>query len=285
MDYDFTEINSNGPSCKTSVLLPVYHGDDASDFSKALNSIFNQTYTDFELVIVVDGPVSKPISEILEFKKLKNHKIKILRLEKNSGLPIALNLGLQYCEGQYIVRCDADDINVPNRFEILIREFLRHDADVLGSQILEFSEVEESKFHKDLPLSHEEISRFALYRNPMNHMSVIFKKSAVLAVGGYPLVMLKEDYALWINMIKAGYIFANLPETLVNARVNPQFFSRRRGRVHIVSEVKLLRLKLQQSIWPKHLIITSGVVRIVSMLLPTFLLKNIYLNFIRSRLR
>tara|TARA_B100001093_G_scaffold464124_1_gene480751 strand:+ start:6026 stop:6835 length:810 start_codon:yes stop_codon:yes gene_type:complete len=268
-----------------SVILPVYNGDGVSDFSEALNSILNQTYRHFEFIIVVDGPVSETISEILEFKELKDQKIKILRLLENSGLPTALNLGLQYCEGQYIIRCDADDINLPDRFEILLREFSRLKVDVLGSQILEFSTGEEGRFDKHVPLRHEEIKSFALYRNPMNHMSVIFRKSAVLAVGGYPDILLKEDYALWLKMINKGFIFANLPETLVNARVNSQFFSRRGGWVHIVSEVQLLRLKLQLSVWPKHSIIISSILRIMPMLLPKILLKNFYVFVMRRSSR
>ena len=58
MHYSYKEINSMTPRCETSVILPVYNGDDASDFSEALNSILNQTYCNFELVIVVDGAVS-----------------------------------------------------------------------------------------------------------------------------------------------------------------------------------------------------------------------------------
>ena len=285
MNYSYNEINSITSSCATSVILPVYNGDDVSDFSEALNSILNQTYQDFELVIVVDGPVSEAISEILEFKEFKDQKIKILRLLENSGLPTALNLGLQYCEGQYIIRCDADDINAPDRFEILMREFLRLNADVLGSQIVEYAAGDEGRFHKHVPLRHEEIKSFALYRNPMNHMSVIFRKSAVLAVGGYPSILLKEDYALWLKMIKMGYIFANLPETLVNARINSQFFSRRGGLVHVISEVKLLRLKLQLSVWPKHSVVLSSILRIMPMLLPKILLKAVYVFFMRRSSR
>lgn len=270
------------PSCETSVILPVYNGDNASDFSETLNSVLNQTYWNFELVIVVDGAVSETMLEILEFKEFKDQKIKILRLQENSGLATALNLGLKYCEGQYIIRCDADDINLPDRFEILLREFSRLNVDVLGTQIVEFSTGEEGRFHKHVPLRHEEIKSFALYRNPMNHMSVIFRKSAVLAVGGYPNILLKEDYALWLKMINMGFIFANLPETLVNARVNSQFFSRRGGRLHVVSEVQLLRLKLLLSVWPKHLIIISSILRIMTMLLPKILLKVFYVFVMRS---
>jgi amylovoran biosynthesis glycosyltransferase AmsE len=285
MHYSYNEINSMAPSCETSVILPVYNGDNASDFSEALHSILNQTYRDFELVIVVDGPVSETISEILKFNEFKDRKIKILRLLENSGLATALNLGLKYCEGQYIIRCDADDINLPDRFEILLREFSRLNADVIGSQIVEFSTGEEGRFHKHVPLRHEEIKSFALYRNPMNHMSVIFRKSAVLAVGGYPDILLKEDYALWLKMINMGFIFANLPEILVNARVNSQFFSRRGGRLHVVSEVQLLRLKLQLSVWPKHLIIISSILRIMTMLFPKILLKAFYIFVMRRSSR
>ena len=270
------------PRCETSVILPVYNGDDASDFSEALNSILNQTYCNFELVIVVDGAVSETILEILEFKEFKDQKIKILRLQENSGLATALNLGLKYCEGQYIIRCDADDINLPDRFEILLRELSRLNADVLGSQVVEFSSGKKSRFRKHVPIRHEKIKFFSLYRNPMNHMSVIFKKSAVLAAGGYPKILFKEDYALWLKMINMGFIFANLPETLVNARVDSKFFLRRGGHLHVVSEIQLLRLKLQLSDWPKHLIIISSILRIILMLLPKILLKVFYVFVMRS---
>ena len=124
-----------------------------------------------------------------------------------------MNLGLRYCEGKYVIRCDADDVNVSERFKILVKEFIRHEVDVLGSQVLEFSTGQEGSFQKLVPTKHNEIKSFALYRNPINHMSVIFRKSSVLAVGGYPYILFKEDYGLWLKMIDDGYIFENLQET------------------------------------------------------------------------
>ena len=285
MNYSYNEINPEISAGETSILIPVYKGDNASDFSEALTSILDQTYRNFELVVVLDGPVSKEITEIVKFKSLKQLKVKVLSLRENSGLPTALNLGLQHCEGHYIIRCDADDINESDRFKILVNECIRREVDVLGSQILEFSSGDENMFKKLVPLKHEEIKRFALYRNPMNHMSVLFKKSAVIDVGGYPQIPFKEDYGLWLKMIDSGYTFENLSDTLVHARVNGQFFSRRGGRKHIASELKLLRLKLQLIAWPKHSVILSSLVRIVLMLLPKSLLKTFYVRFIRRSLK
>ena len=136
-------------------------------------------------------------------------------------------MGLRYCEGKYVIRCDADDVNVSERFKILVKEFIRHEVDVLGSQVLEFSTGQEGSFQKLVPTKHNEIKSFASISKPDKPHVGNFRKSSVLAVGGYPYILFKEDYGLWLKMIDNGYIFENLQETLVNVRVNSQFFATR----------------------------------------------------------
>jgi len=113
---------------------------------------------------------------------------------------------------------------------------------VLGGGILEFWPDGRQR-EKRMPLTHDEIVRRAQWRNPINHMTAFMKLDAVVACGGYPNLTQKEDYGLWLTMIGAGYLFANLATPLVRARLGDDFHDRRAGRRNLASELGIYRIK------------------------------------------
>ena len=133
-------------------------------------------------------------------------------------------------------RADADDINLPRRFEAQARFLAAHpDIAVVGAAIEELA-PDGRRRRKALPLTHDQLVRFAAWRNPINHMTAFFRVDAVRAAGGYPPIPLKEDYALWLRMIASGQRLANLPEILVQARLGEDFHRRRAGPGHLAAE-------------------------------------------------
>lgn len=264
-----------------SVLIPVYHGDDFQKFKKAVDSILNNSLQATEIIIVRDGPVEYSVERFLSTLEVKHNNIFIERLEVNSGIVKALNHGMSKCSHEYIIRADADDENHKDRFRLII-QCLDTGYDLVGSQILELSgDVVVGK--RKVPTKYEDILNFLRYRNPFNHMSVGFRKSKVIALGGYPDVFKKEDYALWIKMIGTGARVTNLSETLVTVSGGAAMHARRGGWKYLLSEISIARLLLKYELQNTVMgVLTSGV-RVLILSIPTNLKKFLYSAVLRSK--
>ena len=216
----------------TSVLIAVYHKDNADFFRTALESIYEQqAVKPDEIVIVCDGPLTRELDVVIDsFSADKQDIVKVVRLNESAGLGPALKAGSLQCTGSRIFRMDADDISDPKRFEIQLKYLLQHpEVDVLGGNIAEFSNSpeEEHMTIRACPQEEEEIHSFMKTRNPMNHVSVCIRRQALLDGGNYRELKGVEDYELWVRMIYRGYHFANIPETLVYVRVGNGMYARR----------------------------------------------------------
>ncbi|SMG23392.1 Glycosyl transferase family 2 [Marivirga sericea] len=218
-----------------SVLFSLYKGEKPSFLDEALASVFNQTVHANQVVVVKDGILTSDLEDILaKWKEKKNDQLDILPLKQNVGLATALNAGLQICKHDWVARMDTDDIALRDRFEKQIK-FIEDNPsiDVLGSWIMEYDEKMQNKVGlRKVPTNHKEIYRFAKLRCPINHMTVFFRRDAVISHGGYPSVDPKtniEDYVLWATLLHKGLNFANIPQVLVNARTGKSLLSRRGG--------------------------------------------------------
>ena len=224
-----------------SVLISVYYKEKPEYLSSALQSIWeNQILKPTEIVIVKDGPLPNELDFILN-TFAKNKPVKFVELESNQGLGIALNKGLSECSYDLVTRMDTDDISKPNRFEIQLAKFKEDTVlDVIGSAIDEFEEdIDQINSVRSLPENNDELFRLAKTRNPMNHPVVMFKKEAVLAVGGYKHFPLFEDYYLWVRMMINGSKFYNCPESLLFFRFSFNTYNRRAGLSYALTELKL----------------------------------------------
>lgn len=219
-----------------SVLMSVYYKEQAEYLKLSLESVLNQTLKPAEIVLVQDGKLTKELYTIIESYKQKYPDIfKTYALKENQGLGKALNYGLQKCNYEFIARMDTDDIAEPNRFEIQIKKFKNNSELALcGGQIAEFADnPNEITSYRHVPITQEEILKFAKKRNPFNHMTVMFKKQAVQNVGGYQHMPYFEDYWLWARMLKAGYKAKNVNAVLVKVRAGQGMIARRGGVKYI----------------------------------------------------
>lgn len=221
-----------------SVLMSVYKNDDPLFLKSALRSIYDdQTTKPDEIVIVFDGPLNENLYEVLDdFRSGKEEVVKYYPLEINCGLGEALRIGSEYCTGDYILRMDSDDISDSHRFEKQIQYIENHpEIDVVGTDIAEFNQSpdEPDKRVRSCPANHDDIVRMGKHRNPMNHVSICMKKSALMKCGGYQTLLLLEDYYLWLHMIGAGCKLANIHESLVYVRVGNGFNSKRGAKERI----------------------------------------------------
>ncbi|MEP6734249.1 MAG: glycosyltransferase, partial [Chryseolinea sp.] len=155
----------------------------------------------------------------------------VVGYEKNMGLGEALNYGMNFVHTPYVARMDGDDIAVPERFERQMTFMERHpEIDVLGTCIGEFDD-DPGKIIRSrrVPQDQEKIIEKASLTNPMNHMTVVFKKDKVLQAGGYRHAPYFEDYDLWVRMLNMGMKFHNLQEDLVLARIGNDMVGKRHG--------------------------------------------------------
>ena len=228
-----------------SVLISVYFQEKPEYLDACLQSLLIQSLPAGEIVLVEDGEISSDLHSVID-KYRNSLNIISVPLAKNVGLACALNEGLKHCAHDLVARMDTDDIALPDRFEKQ-EAFMRANPDIAASSgfIEEFSDAGEFLSQRILPLAHHDLVKFAKRRSPLSHPAVIFRKQAVLAVGGYPEFRNAQDYALWSLLIVKGYKLANLPNVLVNMRAGSELMGRR-GYEFLKREIKLL--KFQRSI-------------------------------------
>ena len=201
-----------------SVLLPVYN-TKAEELLDCINSILNQTFQNFEIVIVNNQSTNDDTIKVLnDLNKISRIVIHTVSREHNKkNLSIALNRGLQICKYNYIARMDSDDIMFPDRLEKQINYMINNPkVDILGCQLKNMFGDQHVTSHplKILPNYYKFSTHF------LNHPCVMFKRDKILAIGGYQETPdhIPEDFLLWAKALKNSYIIDNLPDVLVHYR-------------------------------------------------------------------
>lgn len=248
-----------------SVLLSVYQKEKPAYLRQALESVWQQSQKPSEIVVVEDGLLTEELYQILtEFGEGCPVFVRC-PIAENVKLGRALAYGVEHCSYDLIARMDTDDLALPQRFEKQCEYMMKHpEIDVVGGWIEEFDEKTSYSAVKMMPETSEEIIKYARYRNPLNHMTVMFRKEAVLAVGNYAHFPMLEDYHLWSRMLAKGMKMYNLPEVLVRMRVDDVTYQRRGGRMYFQSYKHLRRMQreigiLSISEYCKAILLTWGI--------------------------
>lgn len=189
----------------------------------AIESILNQTFKDFEFIIVDDCGENN-LDEIIE--KYNDKRIKIIKNDKNRGLVYSLNHGIKEAKGEYIVRMDTDDIADKKRIEKLYGYIKSHpEYAVVSSKVVEFSE---NKKLGILGKEGEKSKKDIMHGNILIHPSVIMRKDAIEKVGYYKDYTRAEDFVLWCDLLLAGYRLYTMNDILLKYRVNPEDYNKRK---------------------------------------------------------
>lgn len=195
---------------KVSAVMALYN-TPFKYFKKTVKSIINQTFTDYELIIVDDA---SKIEYKTFLEKINDKRIKYIKLEKNSGPGYARNIGIKKALGDYIAIVDSDDIYMPKRFEQQVN-FLDNNPDIsLISGVFKFSD----KNKKSSVLKNDEdIKSFMLINSALTNAAVMFKKQIFADKNLYypEDLFFAEDYSLWVNAMFAGIKMANLDDVLM----------------------------------------------------------------------
>jgi glycosyltransferase involved in cell wall biosynthesis len=189
---------------KYSVLMSLYIKEKPEYLKLAIQSMIDQTVQPDEIVIVKDGKITAELQTVLsEYKNKYPALFIIIGYEENRGLGFALNFGLEHAKNELIVRMDTDDIAKPERCEKQLKMFAENqELAIIGSYVDEFySTPDEIVSVRSVPTTHEAIYEFAKRRSAFNHPTVVFKKSAVLSVGGYSDLRRNQDVDLFGRIV------------------------------------------------------------------------------------
>lgn len=186
---------------------------------KTIVSVLNQSYVNFEFIIVNDGSTDQTFNIIQDFANIDKRIIAINK--NNTGLSDSLNEGLNIAQGEYIVRIDADDICLPDRFKLQYNFLKNNSSYVLCSSSVYFIDEADLIIGRSFPLTlNWAIKKDLKYNNPVAHPTVMIRKKTLVKVGGYSKIIKQyfEDYFLWNLLIKEGK-FHTITQPLIKYRL------------------------------------------------------------------
>ncbi len=271
-----------------SLLMSTYAGDDPGFLRRAfVSSVAEQSRPPAEVVLVQDGPVPPELAAVItELAEQSRVPVRHVVMGAHVGLGPALDKGLASCHHEIVARMDADDISRPDRFERQL-PVIEAGADIVGSGLLEFGadpgDPADIVGRRTPPTDPDEIRRVIRFRDPFNHPSVVYRKGAVLAAGGYSDLALMEDYLLFTRMVEGGARPANLPEPLVYYRVGAGAYARRGGRDLLRAELALQRRLRQLGLTTRRQYARNVAVRGGYRLVPEALRRVAYRALIANR--
>ena len=267
-----------------TVLISIYKNNSIIEVINLVKSIKSQNLYPDEIIFIYDGPIKIEIDKII--KSLKN--LKIIYNKKNIGLGASLHKGVLAAKYGIIIRSDVDDISIPSRFKELIKTYtINKNVDVIGS--LQEEIYNKKSYVKILPYENEMIRKKLIYRNYINHPTVLLKKKKILQAGNYENVGKYlhcnnfEDYYLWLKMLKINAIFKNIPRVLVKSRINKNFYYRREGKKIISNYYTFLKKIHKEKIITTQKFYLNFVIRTLIYILPTTLFRIFFNFFLRKQ--
>ena len=245
-----------------SALMPLAPWESPAIVSQALQSLLNQTFTPQQVVVSCDGRLPEALAQCLKNTELS---IELVMGPGSEGVGPVLARGLVQCSQELVLRIDADDLSLPVRAEEQITWMNQHPyVIVMSSTISEFCECpEEPLFQRLVPIGSKSIRRVSRWRNPLNHPSVILRRSAVLALGNYGSFPGFEDYELWLRVLQkhGPHAIANISKPLVLVRVGPSHLGRRHGISYALAETRFLLHSARNRLLPFWCVLISLMLR------------------------
>lgn len=209
-----------------SVIMSTYKEDEKL-LRESIESILNQTYKDFEYIIILDYPDNDVHKSVIEEYALKDDRIHFYINEKNMGLTDSLNRGLSLCHGEYIARMDADDISLPDRLERQMKYLEKNRYDLIGG-ITEMVNENGSLLYsiKSVPTDPKKINKALRYSQCIAHPTWLGRKEVFEKNAGYRHMPLCEDYDFTLRAVLNGFVISNLNEAVLKYRMTSNSISR-----------------------------------------------------------
>lgn len=210
-------------SPRISVLLSVFNAEQ--HVHKCIESILNQTYRDFEFIIINDASTDSTNKVISSYN---DSRIKLINNEFNLGLTKSLNKGLFIAKGEFIARIDADDEADLIRFEKQIKFLSQNNMAFCGSRIRAINELNKEVSYFDVPVEPHIVNALVFFKNVFAHPSLMMRKSCLLDIGGYDEEFkYAQDYRLILQLFTRRHLGVNLKDELINYKVNSESISQK----------------------------------------------------------
>ena len=235
-------MNHSNKDPAVSVIMPVYNGE--SHLRESIDSILDQSFTDFEFIVVDDGSTDSSASIVSAYR---DSRIRFVQQE-SSGISVALNKGIKLARGEFIARMDADDISLPDRLDCQYKHLKSHsEIDILGGQAHIIDMYGEVIGDKKKPVSQQAIKRAIEFACPLIHPTYMVRKSAYLELDGYRARFPPcEDYDFLLRALDMGKGVSNLDKYLLYYRVNTEFSRPARDYTQIILTRMVLQLHRQR---------------------------------------
>jgi|ADurb_Val_03_Slu_FD_contig_101_137956_length_9023_multi_3_in_0_out_0_5 glycosyltransferase involved in cell wall biosynthesis len=235
-----------------TVGIPYYAKTELNHFRLAIDSVLEQSYKPDEIHLIQDGPVSEQLRNLVNQYEKKHNIIKKITIAENMGLAYALNISILNSNSKYYARMDSDDICHPERLKKQIDYMETHPKiDILGSWVSEFyddnifvnslnyEDANENSFIVKTPENIEDIRRKFHYRNPLCHVTIIYRRNVFAKVGLYNANYRRtQDLELWSRVLKKDVGIANLQQSLVYVRAK-DFAEKRSDFASIIRQLKV----------------------------------------------
>ena len=221
-----------------SIIISVHNG--AGTLPRALRSITDQTFKNYEIIIIDDASTDTTGKILTNFESSTSEVCQVIKNTQNLGLTKSLNKGIKSARGPYVARLDADDWWQPEKVQKQINFLQSHpDHGLVGTQYI--NHYPTNTIHSNLPQADSHIRRSIFRRNPFAHSSVIFKRNIWEAVGGYDESLhFGQDLDLWFRFLPHTKM-ANLPEYLCHRTVTAHTNRKLQAKQHIRTTAKYIR--------------------------------------------
>lgn len=211
---------------ETSVIMATYK-ESIECLKQSIESIINQTYNDFEFIIILDNPDNKEHIAFINDYVCKDERIKFYINDKNMGLTNTLNRGLKFAEGKYVCRMDADDISELYRMEHQKKYLEENDFDLIGGISQMIDEDGNTIYSiKKVPTNFKKIKKCIKYNQVISHPTWFGKKEVFDKLNGYRNMPLCEDYDFTLRAILQGFKISNVNECVLKYRMTKDSISR-----------------------------------------------------------
>lgn len=197
----------------------------------SIESILNQTFKDFEFIIIVDNPDNKKHINFLKKYEHIDSRIKVFVNKQNIGLASTLNKGIKLASGKYIARMDADDISIEDRLEKEYQYLQKNpNVAIVATNEIDINQYGEViKYGTDLPEDYNKICKIMKYVSIINHPSVMFRKKEIMDIGMYRNFPTAQDYDLWLRAISNNMGIYLINEYLIKYRMSDENISHKKA--------------------------------------------------------
>lgn len=241
-----------------SVIMPCYN-EETSWVIKSIESIINQDYEQFELVIILDNPDNLILETLLKRYELDNSNITFIKNNINKGLSETLNIGISNSKYDYIARIDSDDFADLRRLTIQMEYLLENSLDIVGSNVYFIDEHDNVVSKSDVVINSKYIKKILPYKDVVYHPTWLMKREVFEKVGGYYNYKISEDYDFLLRAMSLNYKIGNCRDYLLYYRVRSSGItsSRRLEMLYTDGHIKKMHNKFKRNgdIYPKKMVI------------------------------